>query len=77
MVSIQALIYASGDWSQVSLRVPAIANTVRYTYETDASVQEEYEDWEDPGSDEELKWLVLEVKRKEKRLLFVVDERTL
>ncbi|KAI1764237.1 hypothetical protein GGR53DRAFT_327485 [Hypoxylon sp. FL1150] len=70
-------VYAScaGDWSRVLLRVPAIADTVRYVYETDAALQAD--DWEPPGPGEEFKMPVFEAKCKEKTLLFLIDEEAL
>jgi hypothetical protein len=78
MVFIQTLIYASGDWSQVSLRVPAITNTVRVTPTRQTPLcGKNTRTGKTQAPTRSSKWLVLEVKREEKILLFVVDERTL
>ncbi|KAI0113009.1 hypothetical protein F4814DRAFT_331908 [Daldinia grandis] len=72
-------LYASyaDDWSRVLLRVPAIADTIRYTYETDDIVQETEEDFDRPGPGEEFKMAVFEAGRKEKTMFFLVDEQAL
>ncbi|KAF3062406.1 hypothetical protein GL218_02918 [Daldinia childiae] len=72
-------LYAScaDDWSRVLLRVPAIADTIRYTYETDDIVQEDEEDFDRPGPGEEFKMGLYEAGRQEKTMLFLVDEQAL
>ncbi|KAI6080957.1 hypothetical protein F4821DRAFT_265392 [Hypoxylon rubiginosum] len=63
------------DWSRVLLRVPAIVDTVRYVYETDVAADDD--DWEPPGPGEEYKMPVFEAKRKEKTMMFLIDEEAL
>ncbi|KAI0439809.1 hypothetical protein F4803DRAFT_23816 [Xylaria telfairii] len=67
----------AADWSRVLLRVPAIADTVRYTYETDSIMRDVSEDYEPPGEDEEFKMPLYEAMIKEKTILFLVDEEAL
>ncbi|KAI0487066.1 hypothetical protein F4859DRAFT_468089 [Xylaria cf. heliscus] len=72
-------LYASfaANWSRVLLRVPAIADTVRYAYETDSIMRDVSEDYEPPGEGEEFKMPLYEAMIKEKTMLFLVDEEAL
>ncbi|KAI0856095.1 hypothetical protein F4860DRAFT_426685 [Xylaria cubensis] len=65
------------NWSRVLLRVPAIADAVRYTYEDDGNLWDPREDCEPPGQDEEFKKMFYEAMVKEKTMLFLVDEEAL
>ncbi|KAJ2970859.1 hypothetical protein NUW58_g9575 [Xylaria curta] len=62
------------DWSGILLRVPAIADTVRYMDNETEIYEERYES---PGSGEEFKRPLFEAKVKEKTMLFLVDEEAL
>lgn len=65
------------DWSGVLLRVPAIADTVRYYYETDSVMDDVSQYYDPPGEDEEFKRPLYEAMLKEKTLMFLVDEEAL
>ncbi|KAI0197888.1 hypothetical protein F4808DRAFT_284725 [Astrocystis sublimbata] len=64
------------DWTRLLLSAPAIADTVRYVYETDASLQDPAEDYE-PPEDDERRLPLYEAMVRERTMLFLVDEDAL
>ncbi|KAI8963209.1 hypothetical protein F5Y11DRAFT_163535 [Daldinia sp. FL1419] len=75
----EALYSSCGDdWSRILLRIPAIADTIEYIFDNDGIIQEDEEDFEPPpGPGEEFKMTLYEAGRKEKTMLFLIDEEAL
>ncbi|KAI1293938.1 hypothetical protein F5Y03DRAFT_326850 [Xylaria venustula] len=68
----------AADWSRLLLRVPGIADTVRYTVEDDGNLWDPAEDYDPPpGPDENYKMPFHEAMIRERTILFLIDEEAL
>ncbi|KAI0972270.1 hypothetical protein F4678DRAFT_56212 [Xylaria arbuscula] len=67
----------AAEWSRLLLRVPGIADTVRYTVEGDGNLWDPAEHYDPPGPDEDYKMPLYEAMIKERTMLFLIDEEAL